>query len=369
MKKQNQKTILIVTPYFPPHTGGLEHYVLNIAKGLIDTYGFHVVVATSTIDSRSMTIDKYHNITVYRLPAVFRFSNTPINPFWYFSLKKIIASEKPDLINAHAPVPFIADIAANVAGKIPLVLTYHAGTMKKRKVFADLIISIYENIILPRTLAKASHIICVSDFVKRTMMNKYLDKTTVVHPGVNTTLFHPNPKIKKGKHTAIFIGRYANMYPMKGLFYLIEAMKQLPYARLYIIGEKIKTNAKNVTFLGIKSEHEVAEHIQKASVLVLPSLAHMESFGMVLIEAMACKTSVIGTNIGGIPEVITDGVDGIIVPAQDSNAITKALEKILKNKKLAAEMGEKGFEKISRHYLWSHQVDKTYDVFKKFITI
>ena len=61
---------------------------------------------------------------------------------------------------------------------------------------------------------------------------------------------------------------------------------------------------------------------------------------MVLIEAMACQTPVIGTNIGGIPEVIKDGIDGFIVPANDSNALALAISKILADKELATRMGQ-----------------------------
>src|SRR5438309_10092407 len=143
------KKIMFVTPYFYPSSGGVENYVYNLAKGLKIKYTWDIVVVTSNPHSATVECNNKDGITIYRLPSLFTISNTPINPFWYFYLKKIITQEKPSLINAHAPVPFIADVAALTAGKIPFILTYHAGPMKKGKLFFDMIIGIYETVFLP----------------------------------------------------------------------------------------------------------------------------------------------------------------------------------------------------------------------------
>ena len=103
--------------------------------------------------------------------------------------------------------------------------------------------------------------------------------------------------------------------------------------------------------------------MQQASVVVLPSIAEFESFGMVLAEAMACQTPVVGTNMGGIPEVIRDGIDGFIVPAKDSNALAQAISKILTDKDLATRMGHAGEAKVKEQLTWDSRVALTKEVF------
>src|SRR2546430_16283283 len=129
--KDKKVKLLLVTPYFLPQSGGLESYAFNIAQSLMQTYDYEVVVVTSNPDGKNQFIEDYCGIKVYRLPIMLRIANTPINPFWYLTLKRIIRTEKPDIINSHQPVPFIGDLSAFLTGSTPSALTYHSGTMLK----------------------------------------------------------------------------------------------------------------------------------------------------------------------------------------------------------------------------------------------
>jgi glycosyltransferase involved in cell wall biosynthesis len=355
--------ILFVAPHFPPAVGGVENYVFNITLGLKQLYNAEVVVVTSNTNDKKQIIEDYFGIKVYRLPVMIRVSNTPINPLWYFSLKKIIREEKPDIINSHQPVMFIGDLTAFLAGKIPFILTYHSGTMKKKKLPIDIFIYLYEKFVLPQTAKKAIKIICASNFVRDTLLKNYASKATIISPGVNTSLYKPNPEVKREENLVLFVARYKKMYRLKGLYYLIDAIKMLPGIRLRIIGEIDDSDNKNIEFVGLRQGKDLVEEMQKASLLVLSSLAHMESFGMVLIEAMACQTPVIGTNIGGIPEVINNGIDGFLVPPADSNALALAISKIVADKELATRMGQSGEAKVREKFTWDTCVNLTKEVF------
>ena len=355
--------ILFIATYFPPSLGGVENYVFNIALGLKQTYNAEVVVVTANARSKIVSIEDYCGMKVYRLPVMMRVSNTPLNPLWYFTLKNIIREEKPDIINAHQPVMFMGDITAFLVGKIPFVLTYHAGTMKKKKLPIDIIIHLYETFVLPHTAKKASRIICASCFVRDTVLKKYASKITIISPAVNTSLYKPDPEVKREEKLVLFIARHKTMYRMKGLYYLIDAIKMLPGVRLHIVGEVDESSDENIEFVGVKQGEDLVKEMQKASVMVLASLAHMESFGMVLIEAMACGTPVVGTNIGGIPEVIRDNVDGFIVAPCDSNALAHAISKIVSNREVAARMGHAGEAKVRENFTWETRVALTEGVF------
>jgi len=361
--KDNKVKLLLVTPYFPPHTGGLETYVFNIAQGLIQRYDYEVVVVTSNPNGKKQSIENYCGIKVYRLPIMLRISNTPVNPWWYLTLKSIIRAEKPDIINSHQPVPFIGDLTALLAGDIPFVLTYHEGTMRKHKFLFDIIIFLYEMLILPHIARKATKIICSSHFVRDTFLKRYAFKSIVIHPGVDISLFKPNPAINRDKNLVLFICRSKNMHKMKGLYQLLDAIKTLPDSRLRIVGEKGNFPDQRIISTGIKRGKDLVEEMQKASVVVLPSLSQVESFGMVLIEAMACQTPVVGTNSGGIPEVIEDGMDGFTVPAKDSHALALAISKIMADRELACRMGQYGEAKVREKFTWDTRVQLTQEVF------
>jgi glycosyltransferase involved in cell wall biosynthesis len=354
--------ILFIAAHFPPSLGGVENYVFNIASELKQTENVQVVVVTSNNDSKKQIIEDYFGIKVYRLPVTIRFSNTPINPLWYFSMKKIIREEKPDIINSHQPVMFIGDIAAFLSGKIPFVLTYHSGPMKKNKFPIDIIIYLYEKFVLPHTAKKATKIICASNFVRDTILKKYAFKSTVIHPGVNISLYKPNPKVKREENLILFVSGRKNMFKMKGLSYLIDAMKALPEIKVCIVGEKGDFADKRIISVGIKRGKDLVEEMQKASIVVLPSLA-LEGFPTVLVEGMACQTPVIGTNIGGIPEVIEDGIDGFIVPTKDSKALALAIAKILADKELATRIGHSGAAKVREKLTWDTRIALTREVF------
>ena len=137
---------------------------------------------------------------------------------------------------------------------------------------------------------------------------------------------------------------------------LVGSGDRVEYFKMY--AQKLGIN-KNVKFVGSKINNELILEYQISKVIVLPSITESESFGMVLIEAMACKKPVIGSNIGGIPHVIDNNENGLLVPPKDPEALAKAIIKILKNPKLAKKMGENGYKKVKENFLWNKQIKKT----------
>jgi glycosyltransferase involved in cell wall biosynthesis len=369
MKKNNIKPkVMIVAPFFPPQYGGLENYALNIAKGLQSNYNIDVFVVTSAPKLKKQYTDNYEGIRVYRLPTLIKFSNTPINPLWYFSIKKIIKNEKPDVINSHQPVPFIGDVAALAAGSIPFVLTYHAGTMKKGIFFIDLFINIYEKYILLFTAKKAIKVIASSKFVSKTIMKSFIKKTVVIHPGADVSFFKPNRKVIRKKNVILFICRYKNMHRLKGLYNVIKAVKKLPHVKIRVLGEIDETNRNSqIEFVGFLRGKELIKEIQNASLEIIAPLKHTDSYPTVLVEAMSCETPVIGTRSGGIPEMINNGVDGLLVDANNIKGISRAISTLLANSSLAKKMGQNGRKRVLNDSTWKSRVRLTYLVLKPYL--
>ncbi|MEX2055283.1 MAG: glycosyltransferase family 4 protein, partial [Candidatus Andersenbacteria bacterium] len=139
-----QKKIVFVTPYFPPHGGGLEQYARTVALCLERDYSAKVVVITSGEQHGKDKKSVVEGLTIYRLGYSLKVSNTPMGLLWPFKVRRIMREEAPNLVNVHTPVTGIGDIAAKWAGRVPLVVTYHAGSMQKGRSFVDWVITLYE---------------------------------------------------------------------------------------------------------------------------------------------------------------------------------------------------------------------------------
>lgn len=364
--------IMVVTPYFYPHVGGVENYIYNICKGLRKKYKWEIIVITPSLEKRERKVEIIDGIKIYRLPFWFKISNTPVNPMWLFGIHRILIEEQPDIINAHSPVPFISDIAFLIAGKIPLVITYHSGSMIKQSSILNPLIALYELLFLPMIFRKSQKIICSSPVVMRQNLKKYKDKANYVTPGVDTKVFKPSRE--RSTNDVLYVGRIEKNSDWKGIIYLLEAIliaKRIkPDISLRLVGsgdrvdyfkmyaQKLGIN-KNVKFVGLKINNELILEYQSSKVIVLPSITESESFGMVLIEAMACKKPVIGSNVGGIPYVIDNEQNGLLVPPKDPKALAEAVNKILNNSELAKKMGENGYKKVKENFLWDKQIEKT----------
>ena len=372
--------ILIVTPYFPPHIGGAENSAYKIAKGLKEKCNWEIVVITTNYEKRERKEEIIDGLKIYRLPFWFKISNTPINPMWLFSIHKILKEERPDIIKTHSPVPFISDITFLIAGKIPLLMTYHSGSMMKPLSIWNPLIFIYELIFLPMLFRKSKKIICTSPKFMRQNLNKYKDKTNLVTPGVDTKVFKPSRE--KSTNDVLYIGRIEKNSDWKGIRFLIEAIsivKQIrPDINLRLVGAGDRVDhfkmyaqklgiSKNVKFVGSKIKNELLAEYQNSKIIVLPSITDSEQLPNVLLEAMACKKPVIASNVGGVPYAVDNGKNGLIVPPKDPQAIADAIIKILTNPQLAKKMGEEGREKVIKYFTWEKQINTTKELIEQIL--
>lgn len=371
-----RKKLLIVTPYFYPKIGGMENYAYNICKGLKEKYGWEIVIATSKNEDEFYSRAALEGMKIYRLPVWFKISNTPINPLWYFQIRSIIKKENPDIINAHTPVPFISDVACRARGKVAFVLTYH-GDLVKSNFFLKTAVWLYYSLIGNSTLKDSDHIISNSiHYAKKSPhLRNFLKKILIISPGVDPEMFQIRPQEKT--NDILYVGRIEKNSDLKGIKYLLEAVslikKAKPGISLKLVGsgdrvDYFKEYAQdlgirdNVFFAGQKIGADLAAEYQQSKLLVLPSI-NAESFGTVLIEAMAFKLPVIGSNIGGIPDVIEDNENGFLVEPRDPVSLSKKILEILHDQILAQRLGENGFLKAMNNYSWEKKIEITNDFF------
>lgn len=373
--------VLLASPYFSPHVGGVENYVLAIANGLRKKK-FEVTILTTGENAKKIEKDTVADFTVYRLPLQFKFSNTPVNFDWQSQMESVIAQVSPDVVNAHTPVPYFADMVVRASNHlhIPVIVTYHNDLIKENVVL-KFISTLYYNLLGTQTLSLADAIITTSHAYARksTHLNELQNKVHIVPPGVaNIQLV--TVKDRYVSPYILFVGKLEKTHRHKGLKYLIDSFAKVkenfPNLRLKIVGqgddlESYRKQASNlnldasIDFLtGIKDEDLPAIYAG-AICLCLPSISEAEGFGMVVLEAAQQQTPAIGSNIGGIPQSIQDKVTGFLCRPKDVTTLAKLISRFLENPLLQSEMGIAAQIRVQNEFLWDQQATKTALVFRK----
>ena len=245
---------------------------------------------------------------------------------------------KPDIIHFHE---YLASIPAFIYAKIkhiPLVITEHySGFIRKNLTF-------FERFLAKIIMNRADIVLPVSYFLKSHIEN-YATKCRfeVVPNIVDVSIFKITAHVINKNDEIKQMLTVASLFPNKGISYLLEALSSLKKVRtdfhLDIVGdgeikgelEKQKSELgldKFVTFHGRKAKSEVAEYMSKCDFYVLPSL--FETFGCVIIEAMACGKPIVATNCGGPNEIITSE-SGIIVESANPKALMDGISYMMDN--------------------------------------
>jgi len=201
----------------------------------------------------------------------------------------------------------------------------------------------------------ADHIFVPSSFVQKSLTDAGVKpaKIRVVPFGAPIEYFHPQPKPDQ-LFRALFVGRVG---PRKGVHYLLQAWQelQLPYAELLLVGvnefpaQWLKPYLDVIRYIPSVPHSALNEYYITASVLVLPSL--VEGLPLVLLEAMACGIPIITTpNAGGL-DLITNGIEGFIVPIRDVESLTEKLEWCYRHPQELAQMG-RAARKKAEQFSW-----------------
>jgi glycosyltransferase involved in cell wall biosynthesis len=233
------------------------------------------------------------------------------------------------------------------------------------------------------TLRQADGIIALtqSEFDYLRELGVEATRITVIPNGVNVSFFHQPSSPEQARHrwhlhgrVVLYVGRL-NLW-QKGLRYLLEAFAVIARAReatLVLCGQD-QSGAVRLRELGQKlgilpslrltgnlEPEELPDLYACADVVVLPSVT--EAFGLVLLEAMAAGKPVVASAVGGVPEVVQDGVNGLLVPPRDSLALANALERVLANDELRSQMSARARD-FAAQYSWDKVAHRTVSVYR-----
>lgn len=209
-------------------------------------------------------------------------------------------------------------------------------------------------------------------------------QTVTVHEGIDVERIAGTPAVNVHEalwlpHHAPLVGNVAALVPHKGQRYLIEAthllMRSIPDARVVIFGEgELREHLEHLVH-----EHHLEKHVllpgfrtdivgclKGLDVFVMSSVT--EGLGTSLLDAMACARPIVATRTGGIPEVVEDGVTGVLVPPRDAAALARALEALLTDAPRREQLAAAGFERVRQRFTVERMVADTLEVYSRLKT-
>jgi starch synthase len=342
-------------------------------------------------------------VTAYTEPEPLRDSNPALRTMG-IDLEMAAGCAGTDVVHSHTWYANLAGHVAKLLHGVPHVVTVHSleplRPWKAEQLGGGYALSSW----CERTaLEAADAVIAVSEGMKRDVLAAYpsvpADRIRVVHNGIDTGQYAPDHGtdvldrlgIDPDRPTVVYVGRITRQ---KGLPYLLRAARSLPSeAQLVLLAgapdtAEIATEVEDLV-AGLRASREgvvwIAEMLPKreviqvlthSTVFVCPSV--YEPMGIVNLEAMACETAVVATATGGIPEVVSDGETGLLVPidqASDGSGtplhpdrfvadLAAAINELLADPSRAEEMGKAGRRRAIEHFSWDSIAERTLTIYR-----
>lgn len=323
----------MVCPYSFDVPGGVQAHVVDLARVLIER-GHKVSVLAPASDDTPLPDFVVSAGRAVAIPYNGSVARLSFGPTAYTRIRRWIDGNDFDVLHIHEPnAPSLSMLALKIA-EGPIVATFHTSTTR------SLVLSTFQGVLRPYH-EKISGRIAVSELARRWQVEALGSDAVEIPNGVDVSAFARAPMLPgypREGGTVLFLGRYDE--PRKGMEVLLGALPALadrhPRVEILIVGrgdeDRLRRlagpHARHLRFLGQVSDAEKASAMRSADVYVAPNLGG-ESFGIILIEAMAAGTAVVASELDAFRRVLRDGTAGVLVPVGDSAALAEALDMVL----------------------------------------
>jgi phosphatidyl-myo-inositol alpha-mannosyltransferase len=368
----------LVSPYSWTVPGGVNNHVMSLVRHLEREGNEVYVIAPAGDLRRSQTVIPDRFISAGRsfpVPANGSVAHVGFNFFMLQRMNRILEPLKLDVVHVHEPTIPPVGAAATMMSKAPVVATFHA---------AGAASAFYERWrpLAERIMASITLNIVVSETARQTVIPHFPGEYRVIPNGIEIDSFAGARGGDRLPGRILFLGRPE---PRKGLPVLLEAFqglrRRLPDATLVLAGptrEELRDHAPRgrgvpkrvldgVTALGRVSDEAKVSEMAAARVLCAPSNGG-ESFGIVLVEAMAAGLPVIASDIPGYRAVLAEGTAGVLVPPDDPDALEKALFTVLGNAGLRDDLEASGLARAER-YSWDRLIGQVMEAYSQAIAM
>lgn len=380
MSTSKEKTIhaLLVNKLYHPVIGGVETHVRDLAVHLPASVERKVLVCS---EERRRKVELIDGIEVIKAFSLGVFFSSPLPVFFGRELKTL--SSWADLFHFHFPFP-PGEVSFLLTGiRKPLVVTYHSDIVRQKA-----LLKAYQPFLM-RFLDRADAIVATSPSYVETSpyLSRFKEKCVVIPLGIDTSLYERSEKTqemvetvrrKVGAPFVLFVGR---LIYYKGVEYLVRAFKKVPEPyRLVIIGrgpleEKLKKEVAElnlsgrVVFVKPLPFDELLAFYHACELFVLPSVERSEAFGIVLLEAQACRKPVVSTELGtGTSYANRHGHTGLVVPPADEDALAGAITELLRNDGLRERYGRNAYRRVRQEFDVKVMARRVADLYSKVLS-
>ena len=359
--------------------GGTERYVDALLEGIKEIIRVDNFVANEDFSNKIIKKDGYN---IYKAACLGMLNSVPICPVMPLWLRSLNAKTGYDIIHLHFPDPMSHLAAYALPANTKVVISWHSDVIRQKKA-----LKLYRPF-LDHIIKRADAIIAATPkhFTSSTQLDKAdSSKCHVIPYGIDYSSFQNSEAIeaatpireKYGNKKIIFtVGRHVYY---KGYEYLIRAMKKVEDGILLLGGSGPLTSqlqeaahdagvGDKIVFLGRISESELPSYYHASDLFCLPSVEPSEAFGIVQIEAMACKKPVICCELNnGVTYVNKDGVTGLVVPPRDSDSLSRAINELLSDDDKQIRMGIAGYHHATTEFSISQMCEKTIELYKSIL--
>jgi glycosyltransferase involved in cell wall biosynthesis len=370
-----RKILMITYSYYPAVGGGIRYQ-----KDLVDyfrTKGNIVDVLTISND-KNMYINGNDGGSIIEMPQLAKISSATISMPYFHLFGKLATGY--DILHFNFPNP-IAEMAAirhkRKLKNVKKIVFYHADIVPAKR-FSG----IYNRLITPRFLKLMDDIIVSNPNLSKFSphLAPFKEKVSVIPFGIDLNYYTPALPDQSGVQEAsqrtpniLFVGRLSRY---KGIDYLIRAMKGLQ-GKLSIIGEgplkdslaQLATNLdmkEQIEFCGHVSDETLLQKYQEADILVLPSTDAGEAFGYVLIEAMACRTALISTELNtGTSYVNINDETGFVVSPKDVGALSKAISTLIEDSDMLTQFKDNALGRAREFFSLQRMLTETEELYNR----
>src|SRR5213083_3011989 len=378
----------MLTWEFPPRIiGGISTHVYHLSRALVEkgtpvrviTCDFPKTPAEEIIDGVSVS-----RVISGRVPeSNFLLWIYHLNSQMISKATELFETERFDLIHAHDWVVGRAGVELKNQLGLPLISTIHATEIGRggsldgeyRRKVRD----------IERLLVDQSDgIICCSNYMLdhiQHQLGAVNAKIRVIPNGVEVSRFKRDSQprliptgVSENRKVILYVGRIVRE---KGIFTLIEAFDELRNrgkdVSLVFVGEgPMKEDlakeilwrrlSDRVRLAGFVDERRLVSLYNSSDAFVLPS--HYEPFGMVALEAMASRVPVVVSDVGGLSEIVEDGVTGVKVPSSDPHALAEGILRVIDNRELSERLKENAYRAVQERYRWDLIAEKTLEAYR-----
>jgi glycosyltransferase involved in cell wall biosynthesis len=347
--------------------GGAERQVVDLAAAL-QRNGYEVTVACSVAGGLS---DALEEMEIPVRPLLGRLAKRRLSRAYAWRLRRLLKSERFDLVHAHIYASVVAAAIATLGTGIPLVITEH--TEASWQTWRARWVSRW-------VYRRAERIIAVSTPIRRRLIERdgvHPDLITIV-PNAVVPTSEPRPEgaLPTGLGERPLVGVIARLQPEKGVANFLQAAARVaprfPGAHFVIAGDgpllqELVALAEDlglrnrVHFLGFRSDASAL--MKSLDVLVVPSLT--EGSPLVTLEAMAAGTPIVASAVGGIPDQVRHDKEGLLVPPGDTGAMGDAILELLRDPSRARRLGEAGRWRAASRFSHATMVRQIEDVYRE----